>query len=388
VNHGAGLDQVELDDNMDIDHDDAPVRFRSLAEVYEDAAEVELASDAEIEVNALLVVMEEPTCFQEAAGNNDWMAAMDSEIQSINKNKTWNLVELPAGHKPIGLKWVYKLKKNADGEVVKHKARLVAKGYVQKQGVDYEEVFAPVARLDTMRLLLAMAANWGWEVHHLDVKTAFWNGELVEDVYVSQPDGYKVKGNEQMVYKLSKALYGLKQAPRAWNVKLDSSLKRLGFRKCKSEPTVYTRGVGKSKLILGVYVDDLIVTGGDPGEIAVFKKQMTSEFEMSDLGLLSFYLGIEVDQQKDCIAIKQTSYAKKVLSQFGMAYCNPTKVPMNPGYKLYDDKEGKVVDSTEYRRIIGCLRYLLHTRPDLAFSVGMSSRFMERPTVMHLNAVK
>jgi hypothetical protein len=198
-------------------------------------------------------------------------------------------VKLPAGHKPIGLKWVFKLKKNVEGEVVKYKARLVAKGYVQKQGIDYEEVFAPVARLETVRLILAMAANRGWEVHHLDVKTAFLNGELMEDVYVSQPLGFEKKGQEKMVLNLKKALYGLKQAPRAWNVKL-----KLGFKKCVTEPAVYTRG-GLSELVLGVYVDDLIVSGGDLGEIEVIKKQMTSEFEMSDLGKLSFYLGIEVE---------------------------------------------------------------------------------------------
>jgi len=175
---------------------------------------------------------------------------MDSEIQSINRNKTWELAKLPVGHKPIGLKWVYKLKRNADGNVVKHKARLVAKGYVQQQGIDFEEVFAPVARLDTVRLLLSMAANWGWQVHHLDVKIAFLNGDLKEDVYVSQPEGYVIKGKENCVLKLSKALYELKEAPRAWNVKLDGSLKKLGFRKCITEPAVYTRGVGLSKLIL------------------------------------------------------------------------------------------------------------------------------------------
>jgi hypothetical protein len=387
-NYGENAGDAEPNDNMDIDHDDAPVKFRSIFEVYENSEEVGATSNTDEDVNVLLTEVDEPNNYQEAAGSDDWRGAMDSEIQSINKNKTWNLVKLPAGHKPIGIKWVFKLKRNAEGKIVKHKARLVAKGYVQKHGIDYEEVFAPVARLDTVRMLLAMAANWGWEVHHLDVITAFLNGDLEEDVYVSQPDGYVVKGKEQMVYKLSEALYGLKQAPRAWNVKLDKSLKKLGFKKCASEAAVYTRGVGKARVILGVYVDDLIVTGSDPSEIAVFKRQMTSEFEMSDLGKLSFYLGIEVEQDTDCITIKQTGYAKKVLSRFGMADCNPTKVPINPGTVLHKDKHGDAVDSTEYRRIVGCLRYLLHTRPDLAFSVGMASRFMERPTVLHHNAVK
>ena len=143
---------------------------------------------------------------------------------------------------------------------MKYKARLVAKGYVQRQGIDYEEVFAPVARIETVRLILALAANRSWKVHHLDVKTAFLNGELIEDVYVSQPEGFEKKGQEKMVLKLRKALYSLKQAPRAWNVKLDGSLKKIGFKKCVTEPVVYTRGQGLSKLVLGVYVDDLLVT--------------------------------------------------------------------------------------------------------------------------------
>jgi hypothetical protein len=283
---------------------------------------------------------------------------------------------------------VFKLKKNAEGEIIKYKARLVAKGYVQKQGIDFEEVFAPVARLDTVRMILALAANRGWQVHHLDVKTAFLNGDLEEEVYVSQPEGFEVKGKEKCVLKLSKALYGLRQAPRAWNVKLDKSLKSLNFTKCACEPAVYTRGTGRNAVILGVYVDDLIVTGSDPAEIMKFKIEMTTQFEMSDLGLLSFYLGIEVDQKLDFITIKQSSYAKRILSQFGMGDCNPAKIPMDPGIKLHQDKSGEPMDATEYRKMVGCLRYLLHTRPDLAYSVGMTSRFMKRPTVMHMRAIK
>lgn len=151
---------------------------------------------------------------------------------------------------------------------------------------------------------------------------------------------------------------------------------------------MYTRGVGKKTVVLGVYVDDLIVAGEDAAEIETFKKQMTSEFDMSDLGLLSFYLGIGVDQQKDCVTIKQTGYAKKLLSQFGMEDCNPTKILMDPGVKLDADKEGVRVDFIEYKRAIRCLRYLLHTRPDLSYSVGVASRFMEKPTKKHQQAVK
>jgi hypothetical protein len=374
---------MDVDGTIDIDS--GPIRFRSLDEVYDDSYEVELMDE---NVEALLVEMEEPSNYSEAAVSQDWVEAMDREMQSIEKNKTWELVKLPTGKKPIGLKWVYKLKKNSDGEVVKHKARLVAKGYVQKFGVDYEEVFAPVARLDTVRVLLALAANQGWKVHHLDVKSAFLHGELGEEVYVSQPEGYIVKGKEQLVLKLSKALYGLKQAPRAWNVRLDKSLKKLNFRRCFSDQAVYTRGHGADVVLLGVYVDDLIVTGGNPEQVKLFKQQIMEEFEMTDLGLLSYYLGIEVDQKEDHITMKQAAYARKVLGQFGMGECNPSKFPMEPRNKLNADKGGKLVDATEYRRMIGCLRYMLHTRPDLSYSVGVASRFMEKPTVMHAGAVK
>jgi hypothetical protein len=173
--------------------DSPPMHYRNLANIYDNTSEVKLELDSEGET--LLAKVEEPTSYSEAAGNPEWELAMENEIQSIVKNKTWTLTELPPGHRPIGLKWVFKLKKNADGEVSKHKAKLVAKGYVQKQGIEYDEVFAPVARIDTMKLILAMAANRGWEVHHLDVKLLFLNGEL-EEVDVVQPKGYAVKEKE------------------------------------------------------------------------------------------------------------------------------------------------------------------------------------------------
>ncbi|KAF0921310.1 hypothetical protein E2562_003111 [Oryza meyeriana var. granulata] len=165
------------------------------------------------------------------------------------RNQTWRLVPLPPGHRPIGLKWVYKVKKNAAGEVIKHKARLVAKGYVQQPGVDFDEVFAPVARIESVRLLLALAAQEGWPVHHMDVKSAFLNGELIEEVYVRQPPGFTVAGHEDKVLRLDKALYGLRQAPRAWNAKLDETLVALGFNHSASEHAVYARGKGASRLL-------------------------------------------------------------------------------------------------------------------------------------------
>jgi hypothetical protein len=219
---------------------------------------------------------------------------MIEEMDSIESNRTWRLVPHPPGHRPIGLKWVYKVKKDAAGEVIKHKAWLMAKGYVQQPGVDFDKVFAPVARIESVRLLLALAAQEGWPVHHMDVKSTFLNGELVEEVYVKQPPGFIVVGHEDKVLRLDKALYGLRQAPCTWNAKLDETLVALGFSHNASEHAVYARGEGASRLLVGVYVDDLIITRNDASKIAKFKREMSARFKMSDLGLLCFYLGIEV----------------------------------------------------------------------------------------------
>ena len=369
---------------------DGPIGYRHIDDIMQDTRRVELDKEfaKEEATDTSMIVTEEPSCDREAAGQPEWEDAMSKEIESIEKNLMWSLVKLPVGHKAIGLKWVFKLKKDSDGEIIKHKARLVAKGYVQCQGIDFDEVFAPVTRLDTVRVMLAVAANQGWQGHHLDVKSAFLNGELQEEVYVSQPEGYMVKGKENLVYRLHKALYGLRQAPWAWNTRLDRSLKELGFTRCTQEQAVYIRGKNCVGVIVGVYVDDLIVIGKDPADITEFKQKMMDEFDMSDLGLLHYYLGIEVGQGNDKISIKQTAYSKKLLEQFGMIKCNSIKYPMGAKIQVHKDDEGHPVDATEYRRVIGSLRYLLNTRPDLSFAVGVASRFMQRPTEMHQKRVK
>ena len=284
-----------------------PRNFRLLSDIYDDTEQLEIADDL------LLLSVEEPSNFEEASQEIEWKKAMESELESIEKNKTWVLTELPPGHRAIGLKWVYKIKRDANGVITKYKTRLVAKGYVQKQGIDFEEAFAPVTRLETVRLLLALAARNGWVVHHLDVKSAFLNGDIQEEVYVKQPQGYEKKNEEYKVYKLLKALYGLRQAPRAWYARLKKFLEELGFVKCPYEHAVYTKREGDESLIVGVYVDDLLVTGTNVANIIEFKEQMRSEFDMSDLGKLAYYLGIEVEQRKGCIELKQTAYAKKLL---------------------------------------------------------------------------
>jgi hypothetical protein len=202
--------------------------------------------------------------------------------------------------------------KDPEGNIVRHKARLVAKGYAQHQGVDFDEVFAPVARIETVRVLLALAAQGGWGGHHMDVKCVFLNGDLTKTVFVQQPLGF-VLGSGDKVLKLKKALYGLRQAPRAWNVKLDKELIALDFVKSKLEHVVYRRSSKNSFLLMGVYVDDLIISGPNVSDIKQFKSEMKKKFSMSDLSLLSYYLGIEVKQGDGGITLSQSSYAVKIL---------------------------------------------------------------------------
>jgi hypothetical protein len=375
-------------EELDADHDeDAPLRFRRIDNVIGPATPPG-PIERELDERLLLASEAEPATFEEALRYENWRLAMLDEFTSIEDNNTWVLVDPPPGVRAIGLKWVFKTKRDEARLISKYKGRLVAKGYVQRQGVDFDEVFAPVARLESVRLLLACAAAEGWKVHHMDVKSAFLNGELLEDVYVEQPPGFVKKGEEHKVLHLIKALYGLRQAPRAWYSKLDSSLLKLGFTRSTSEHAVYLRGHGERRLIVGVYVDDLVITGGNQQDIYKFKQEMKSTFQMSDLGLSKYYLGLEVMQSKEGITVCQRAYATKILDVAGLSDCKPSETPMEPRLKLSKTSAAPAVNPTQYRSIVGSLRYLVNSRPDIAFAVGYVSRFMEAPTAEHLTAVK
>jgi hypothetical protein len=345
--------------------------------------------DEEDEVNMVEIYSTDPLSFEEAEKSPKWREAMDEEMNSIVKNQTWELSNLPKGAKCIGVKWIYKTKLNEHGEVNKFKARLVAKGYSQEHGINYTEVYAPVARMDTIRTLLSSAAHKGWDIYQLDVKSAFLHGVLAEKVYVQQPKGYVVKGAEDKVYKLHKALYGLKQAPRAWFSRIEEYFIKEGLVKSQNEETLFfkTNKIGNI-LLVSIYVDDLIYTGDDESMVKDFKESMQKEFDMSDLGKMRYFLGIEVLQTPLGIHISQGKYAFEVLQRFGMENCNAVCNPMVPGNKLDMDVDGERVDETYYKQIIGSLMYITTTRPDLQFSVSLLSRYMSRPTLMHLQAAK
>ncbi|CAL8156633.1 unnamed protein product [Prunus armeniaca] len=327
-----------------------------------------LSEEEDLQNFALFTSQADPTYYEEAA---KWRNAMDLEIEAIVKNKTWELAYLPVGAKKIGVKWVYKTKFNESGEVDKCKARLVAKGYAQEHGIDYNEVFAPVALWDTIRMVLALAAQKGWLVFQLD------------------PQGYEQKGKEEKVFKLKKALYGLKQAPRAWYSKIENYFLNEGFERCSHESTLFVKTKAGGKiLIVSLYVDDLIFTGNDACLIEEFKCSMKSKFEMTDLGKMRYFLGVEVLQSSKGIHLCQKKYAKDVLDRFGMRECNSVKNPIVPGSKLTREGGGKKVDATQFKQLVGSLMYLTATRPDLMYSVCLISRYMADPTEEHLLAAK
>jgi hypothetical protein len=287
----------------------------------------------------------EPRSFVEAEKDATWRAAMKAEMDAVEKNRTWELTDLPRGHRTITLKWVFKLKRDEVGAIIKHKARLLARGFLQREGINFNDAFAPVARMEFVRLLLALAAQEGWRVHHMDVKSAFLNDDLKEEVYVHQPSGFAIPDKEGKVLRLRKALYVLRQAPRAWNAKLDSTLRRMGFEQSPHEAAVYRRGNGGNVLLVGVYVDDLVITGTKDAEVAAFKEEMVT-FQICDLGPLSFYLGIEVHQDDSGITLRQTAYAKRVVELTGLTDCNPALTLMEERLKLSRDSTTEEVDAT------------------------------------------
>lgn len=360
-----------------------PRRMRTIQDLYENTEVIDDVS--------MFCLLSDTTylSFEEASKEEKWRQAMDEEIRAIKRNDTWELASLPAGQKTIGVKWIFKEKKNAEGVVEKYKARLVAKGYAQRHGVDYEEVFAPVARMETIRFLVSFAAQKNWRIFQLDVKSAFLNGVLDNDVFIEQPKGYVVKGEEGKVLKLKRALYGLKQAPRAWYSRIDAYFREKGFARCPHEYALYVKmDKNGDSLFVCLYVDDLIFTGNNPSLFEVFKKDMAREFEMTDIGLMSFYLGLEVKQSDNGIFIGQEAYVKDVLDRFNMLNSKPVDTPIEVGTKLCKNDEGEKIDPTLFKSLVGCLRYLTCTRPDILFSVGIVSRYMEAPTVTHLKAAK
>ncbi|GKC41214.1 putative RNA-directed DNA polymerase [Tanacetum coccineum] len=262
--------------------------------------------------------------YKEVVLDSKWVEAMNNEIEALNRNKTWTIVELPKGRKPIGCKWVWKIKYKSTGEVERYKARLVAKGFGQKEGIDYEETFSPVVKMVTVRCVLTLGVHYDWNVYQLDINNALLYGELIEDVYMTLPEGY-FSSDDKRVCKLQKSLYGLKQAPRKWNEKLTFVLSEFGFQQSKNDFFLYTLFKGQSFVVLLVYVDDILITGNDISDIKMCKDLLCSKFLIKDLGDLKYFLGIELIKNDKGICLSQRKYSLELLSEFGMLDCKPSK---------------------------------------------------------------
>nr|CAN70115.1 hypothetical protein VITISV_020105 [Vitis vinifera] len=307
-----------------------------------------------------------PQNIHEAFKYPKWKAAVDEEVRALEKN----------------------VKYKADGNVDRYKARLVAKGFTQSYGIDYQETFAPVAKLNTVRVLLSLAANLDWSLHQLDVKNAFLNGDLEEEVYMDIPAGLETTSNFNKVCRLRKSLYGLKQSPRAWFERFTKVVKRYGFVQCQSDHTLFVKHFPEGKLaIIIVYVDDIILTGDHEEKIDLLKKLLTKEFEIKDLGNLKYFLGMEIARSKKGIAVSQRKYVLDLLNETGMLGCKPAETPMGSTVKLEESDGSAPVDKGRYQRLVGKLIYLSHTRPDIGFSVSVVSQFMNNPTKKHMTAV-
>ena len=329
-----------------------------------------------------------PNCIQEALQHPEWRKAVNEEIQALQKNDTWKITKLPQGKRPVGCKWVFNVKYKADGRIDRYKARLVAKGFTQTYGIDFQETFAPVAKLNTIRVLLSLAANLDWNLHQLDVKNAFLNGDLEEEVYMEIPPGLKLSSSNDLVCKLQKSLYGLKQSPRAWFERFTKVIKGEEFSQGQSDHTLFIkRSPGGKITVLIVYVDDIIVTGNDEEEISRLKTVLSKEFEIKDLGTLRYFLGMEVARSSKGIFVSQRKYTLDLLKETGMLGCKPSNTPMDPFNKIGSKEDMVAVDKGRYQRLVGRLIYLSHTRPDISFAVSMVSQFMNNPTEEHQEAV-
>jgi Reverse transcriptase (RNA-dependent DNA polymerase)/gag-polypeptide of LTR copia-type/Pol polyprotein, beta-barrel domain/GAG-pre-integrase domain/Integrase core domain/Domain of unknown function (DUF4219)/Zinc knuckle len=337
----------------------------------------------------------EPETFEEAIKCEDaekWQAAMKDEICSIEKNKTWKLVPPPEDRKPVGCKWVFKKKANKDGKIERFKARLVARGFTQRVGVDFDEVFAPVAKFSSIRYLFARAALENLIIEQMDVVTAFLSGlELKEEVYMLQPKGFEDEFHKDWVLRIMKPLYGLKQAARNWYEKIDGELRIFGFKRCFSDHSIYVFRDREQFVIIVLYVDDLLFFANERYILKTVKDWIITVFEMKDLGTANFCLGIEIGRKEDgSIVLSQKMYIEKILERFGMQNAKGNSLPMPAKMKLEKRKDGEAsVDRTEYQELIGSLMYaMIATRPDIAYTVGKLSQFCADPSETHYQVAK
>lgn len=367
--------ESEVEDNT-TDLLETQKRKRNPPKYLEDYDTTYFAMNVESYVENLPQTLEE--C-QMRPDSNHWKEAIESEMESLIKNDTWTLVRRPENAKIISCRWLFKVKRDENGDILKYKARLVARGFEQEKGLDYEETYAPVAKMKTLRLLLAVGNKHKYFFHQMDVRTAFLNGILKETVYMEQPKGFETAN---MVCKLNRALYGLKQSPRCWYERLNNFLIQNEFSRSNSDHCLYIKGnhIEKSMFLL-VFVDDMIIACRHEEEIIFIKNKLKKEFDMQDMGELKYFLGLKITQKRECetLEISQRKYIIDVLQKFGMLDCKPISTPMEPALNITIENEDKGLE-TIHRQLIGCLLYAtMCSRPDICYAVTYLSRFQHKP---------
>jgi len=318
----------------------------------------------------------------------EWKKAADDEMKALETMNAWKLVPLPEGKKPVGCRWVFKVKNRPDGAIERFKARLVAKGYSQKPGVDFSETFAPVVRLNTLRSLLAFAVKKKLIIHQMDVNTAFLNGHLEDEVYMEQPPGYVSEGQEDLVCHLQRSLYGLKQAPRCWNSIFCKHMRELGFTQLQSDCCIFKKD--QPLVFVALYVDDIIPVAENDEVMNKTKKDLMQRFEMKDMGPLHHILGINCIQDVDNgrLGLSQELYIDKLIHKYNLTEANSVSTPSDPNVTLMkDDGVSKPVNQSLYQSLIGSLLYAaLGTRPDIQFAVSAVAKYSSKPNQSHLTA--
>jgi hypothetical protein len=328
-----------------------------------------------------------------------WEVAIAAELDALKKARTWGIVERPRDRNIVKNKWVFKIKRDAAGRIERYKARLVAKGFTQVYGIDYHDTWAPVARLASIRLLLAIAAQNGWPVDMFDFNSAFLNGELDpdEEVFMEQPQGYEESDRKRYVCKLFKSLYGLKQAGRKWYDALSTALKEIGFSRSETDPAVFYLQKGVDTVILACHVDDCTITGNSQSLLQSYKEKIKAKYSLTDLGAANWLLGIKItrDLNNQTLSLSQSAYIDSMLTRFNFSDSKPFAIPMDPSIRLSKDQcpqtPEEVADMSKvpYREAIGSLNYCaVATRPDIAFSVSLLAQFMDNPGRTHWDAMK
>nr|GFA35145.1 putative ribonuclease H-like domain-containing protein [Tanacetum cinerariifolium] len=356
--------------------------------IHKDHPTSQIIGDLSSTTQTMSMARGEPKRIHQALKDPSWIEAMQEDLLHFKMQKVWILVDLPYGKKAIGTKWIYRNKKDERVIVIKNKARLVAQGHTQEEGIDFEEVFAPVARIESIRLFLAYASFMGFPVYQMDVKSAFLYGTMEEEVYVCQPPGFEDLKHPDKVYKVVKALYGLHQAPRAWYETLATYLLENGFQRGTIDQTLFIKKQQKDILLVQIYVDDIIFGATNKALCQSFEKLMKDKFQMSSIGELTFFLGLQVKQKKEGIFISQDKCIAEILRKFGLSKGESASTLIDAEKPLLKDSDGEDVDVHTYRSMIGSLMYLTSSRPDIMFAVCACARFQVTLKVSHLNAVK